>query len=494
MPVFVSPGAYTVEEDFSLYVPQIATSICAMVGWTPKGRTDIPLFITNAQQLIDKMGKPDLNSLMSFSALNFLDFGNKLWVKRVVGPDATKANATITDGNATTPTNVLQITAVGEGAYYNDVAVQIQATDPLIASSANRFDLIVKERGEVVEFFKDLTTDPNGGDKFAENIKSELVQVTVLDTTKVPASGTYQLQGGNDDLANLSSAEVIAGLQTFLSEDYDINILCAPGWSDASVINEGLSICEQRADCMYIADPPIGLTPQEVVDWHNGAGAWAGQHQAFNSSYGALYWSWLKIYDPYNAREVWVPPSGFIAGVYAYTDTVAYPWFAPAGYIRGKLVRPLGVEYSPTLGERDLLYGTPNAVNPIVNFRGDGIVVWGQRTLQRKPSATDRVNVRRLLLYARKAIALSTKYMTFEPNDPITWKRWVNLVQPFFDDIKSKRGVYDFRVVCDETTNTPQTIDRNEMHGYILLKPTKTAEVIVNHFRILSTGASFEEI
>lgn len=490
MGVFVSPGAYTVEEDFSLYAPQIASSICAMVGWTPKGRTDRPIFVTNYQQLLDTFGEPKGDSLLLLSALAFLEFGNKLWIKRVVGPSATKASVTITDG-ATTPTNVLRVTAVGEGAYYNDVSVQIERTNALIG---NGFDLIVKDRGEVVEVFKDLTTDPNDRDRYVGNIKSNYIEITVLDNTKTPASGTYTLQGGDDDLVNLSASEIILGLRVFLSENYDINILCAPGWSNASVINEGLSICQQRADCMYIVDPPIGLTVQEVVDWHNGAGAWAGQHQAFNSSYGALYWPWLKVYNPYSGREVWLPPSGFVAGVYAYTDTVAYPWFAPAGLTRGKLLKPLAVEHSPTQGERDLLYGEPNAVNPIVNFRGEGIVVWGQKTLQRKPSATDRVNVRRLLLYARKIISLSTKYFTFEPNDPVTWRRWVNLVQPFFDDIKSKRGVYDFRVVCDETTNTPQTIDRNEMHGYILIKPTKAAEVIVNHFKILSTGASFDEV
>ncbi len=491
MGVFVSPGAYTVEEDFSLYAPALATSICAMVGWTPKGRTDEPQFVTNVQQLLDTFGKPSPDNLLLHSAIAFLEFGNKLWVKRVVGPNATRASVTIDDGDATAPTNVITVTAVGEGAYYNEVAVQIQSTDPLIGTG---FDLIVKDRGEVVEVFKDLTTDPANSKRYVGNIKSKYITVTVLDTTKAPKSGTFQLTGGSDDLANLSSAEIIAGLQTFLSENYDVNILCAPGWSDAAVINEGLSICQQRADCMYIADPPIGLTPQEVVDWHNGAGAWSGQHQAFNSSYGALYWPWLKVYDSFSRREIWVPPSGFVAGVYAYNDTVAEPWFAPAGFVRGKLIKPLAIEHNATQGERDLLYGTPNAVNPIVNFRGDGIVIWGQRTLQRKPSATDRVNVRRLLLYARKVIATSVKYMTFEPNDPQTWRRWVNLVQPFFEDIKDRRGVYDFKVVCDETTNTPQTIDRNEMHGYILLKPTKTAEVIVNHFRILSTGANFDEI
>jgi phage tail sheath protein FI len=257
-----------------------------------------------------------------------------------------------------------------------------------------------------------------------------------------------------------------------------------------------IDLCESRADCMAIVDPPSGLTVQQVVDWHNGQLTGHDDYltAAPNSSYAALYWSYVQVYDSYNDQYVWIAPSGPAARTWAYNDSVSEPWFAPAGLIRGNRPGWLDLEHSPSMGERDYMYGyTGHNVNPFVNFFRDGITVWGQKTLQRAPTALDRINVRRMLLYARKVIATAVRYLVFEPNDSITWLRFRMLVEPFLRNIATRRGIFDFRVVCDATTNTPYYIDQNVMRGKLLIKPTKAAEIIEIEFTLLPTGAEFDE-
>ena len=271
-------------------------------------------------------------------------------------------------------------------------------------------------------------------------------------------------------------------------DDVDVNILCAPGYSEAAVINKAIQICESRGDCIFIVDAPFGLEPQDVADWHNGASTYKEDHVAFNSSYAAAYWPWLKVYDEYNDRKVWVPPSGLIAGVYAYNDSQAETWFAPAGLNRGRLTGPLAVEYAAGQGDRDMLYSNGNAINPIINIAKEGITVWGQRTLQRKASATDRVNVRRLMNLIRKSITLATRYYVFESNDSQTWTQWKDMVNPYLMDIKNRRGLYNLLVVMDATTVTDEDIDNNRMPGIIYVQPTKSAEIIPISFVVTKTG------
>jgi len=245
---------------------------------------------------------------------------------------------------------------------------------------------------------------------------------------------------------------------------------------------------------MALIDPPMELNVQEVVDWHNGdleGGDYP--NQALSSSYAATYWPWMQYSDPFHGGRIWLPPSGEIAATYARNDRMAYPWFAPAGHQRGSLNKPLDIETSPNQGARDYMYGDGDAVNPIVNFTQEGITVWGQRTLQRRPSALDRVNVRRLLLMMRKAIAASTKYLVFEPNDEFTWNEWTGMVEPYLENLQNSRALYDYRVQMDENTVTPQAIDQGRMPGRIIIKPTKAAEFITIDFILVRTGAEIEE-
>jgi len=205
-----------------------------------------------------------------------------------------------------------------------------------------------------------------------------------------------------------------------------------------------------------------------------------------------VYSNWLEVYDKYNATYRWIPASGHAAGIFARTDNVTDPWFAPAGFNRGGLSNIRKLAWNPTLGNRDIIY--QNGMNPIVSFAGQGKVIWGQKTMLDKSSAFNRINVRRLFMILEKAIATAVKYFLFEPNDDLTRLLLVNMIDPFLRDVKARRGVYDYLVICDETNNTPERIDRNELWCDIYVKPTRAAEFIVLNFIATKTGASFTEI
>jgi len=400
--------------------------------------------------------------------------------------------------------------ALSEGEWGNNISIHIE---PGTQGTSSR--IVVYYEGNVVERWDSVNLDDTS-DRYVETVingVSDFITVTV--DALIPTASLLLpidfytpvlLTGGDTDAANILAADIIGqawdvglaqptGMQLFASPAaVDLNLIVAPGWYDIAVVNALIQLCEARYDCMAVIDPPNDLTPQEVVDWHNGQGIWDGQHAALNSSYAALYYPWVKIYDNYNGQYVLTPPSGHILAVYAFTDQTTESWFAPAGLNRGRVISGIDVAYGPTPGEMDLLYGDGNAVNPIASFTKDGIVVWGQRTLQRKPSALDRVNVRRLMLYLRKVISTSVRYLVFEPNDEKTWKLFGHLVIPYLNEVRQRRGLYDFRVKCDETTNTPEVIDRNEMKAQIFLKPVKAAEFIQVDLVITSTGANFDEV
>lgn len=295
------------------------------------------------------------------------------------------------------------------------------------------------------------------------------------------------------DAAIVGNPQLSSGLYAFDNpEKIDISLLCVPGNSSGAVIGRGLSVCESSrgGDCLFIVDPPFGLKPQQVVDWHNGM-LTSDMTSAINSSYGALYWGWLKIFDQFTQQEIYVPPSGHVTAVFARTERERESWFAPAGLNRGRLLTALDVEYSPTKGERDLLYGLNNAVNPITKFPQEGIVIWGQRTLQRADTALDRVNVRMLLIHLKKVLIPLLRNFLFEQNDEFLWAQVRGSINPVLSDIAGRRGLTAFKTICDETNNTPATIDRNELHVTILVKPTKVVEFIQLDLAILRSDQLF---
>lgn len=309
----------------------------------------------------------------------------------------------------------------------------------------------------------------------------------------IPEDPAYSSELDRVVIGNPATATGIFAFEN--PEVYDINLMATPGFSSGAVIGQSIQMCMSRGDVLYLVDPPYGLRPQQVVDWHNGM-LLSDLRQAINSSYATLYWSWLQIFDQFTGDYIWIPPSGHALSVFARTSRVAEQWFAPAGLRRGRLITPIDVEYSPTLPERDLLYGSGNAVNPIVNFPQDGITIWGQRTLQRMASALDRVNVRMLLSYIKKNLTRALRPFVFEQNDEITWEQMRTTASSFLADIKARRGLEDFRVICDETTNTPERRDRNEAWISLFIKPTKVIEFIVLNIVVMRSTQSFsaEEI
>lgn len=266
-------------------------------------------------------------------------------------------------------------------------------------------------------------------------------------------------------------------------EEYDINLLAVPGVAiDNAIGTYAKELAEERADCLYIGDMPSNVTTATQ------AGAVTN---AIDTNYAGTYWPYVKIYDSVNKRDVWIPPTPQALEAIAFTDSVSYPWFAPAGMNRGLLTNVIRTRYKLTQAERDILYD--NKCNPIVTWPGQGIAIWGQKTLQTRTTALDRINVRRMMLYIKKVIAGAALYLNFEQNDSTTWDRFKAMVQPILDTVKIQRGLVDFRVIMDETTNTPDMIERNQMVGQIYVKPTKTAEAILINFNLLAQGATFND-
>lgn len=269
-------------------------------------------------------------------------------------------------------------------------------------------------------------------------------------------------------------------------DDYKFNALYTPGLisnfsNHSSKVAQIVANTQDRGDNIYVVD---------LVGYGSSVTAVTGEANAsFDTSYAAAYWPWCQIKDPATGKNVWVPASTMIAGVYAYNDKVAEPWFAPAGINRGGLSRVIRAEQKLPQSSRDTLY--LNKVNPIATFPGTGVVVYGQKTLQSAASALDRVNVRRLLIQLKSYISQVALNLVFEQNTAATRNQFLGQVNPYLETVQQRQGLYAFKVVMDDTNNTPDVIDRNELIGQIYLQPTKTAEFIYLDFNITPTGATF---
>lgn len=266
-------------------------------------------------------------------------------------------------------------------------------------------------------------------------------------------------------------------------DDYQFNIITAPGLlgdKHTSRIDSILSLAETRGDCIAVIDP---------VEHGTDVSTAAGEGAKYNSSYGATYWPWLQIRSA-TGRNEWVPASVVIPGVYAFTDNSSAPWFAPAGLVRGGITGVIQAERKLTRQHRDTLY--TSKINPIATFPGQGISVFGQKTLQTKSSALDRVNVRRLLIELKKFIGDQSRNLVFEQNTTATRNRFLATVNPYLESVVQRQGLFAYRVVMDDTNNTADVVDRNQLIGQILIQPAKTAEFVVLDFTIEPTGASFE--
>ena len=302
-------------------------------------------------------------------------------------------------------------------------------------------------------------------------------------------TGTY-IEAGNTQGFDISttSADGYTSYKRALdtisnSDEFDINMIVTPGVIHSlhsSITTYAKDVCEDRGDSFYVMDT-VGIDDNIATA--------VSTVEGLDTNYAATYYPWVKIIDFERNKPVWVPPSVVLPGVLAFNDRVSAEWFAPAGLNRGGLTEVVEVKTRLTQTERDDLYDA--RINPIAVFPSTGVCVWGQKTLQGRPSALDRINVRRLLIATKKFIASATRFLVFEQNTTQTRTRFLNIVTPYLESIQQRQGLFAFRVIMDESNNTPDIIDRNILYGQLFLQPAKTAEFIILDFNIQSTGAAF---
>jgi hypothetical protein len=325
-------------------------------------------------------------------------------------------------------------------------------------------------------------------------------------TSSIPLNASGSFGGATGNLVNGGGAAYYDGIVTNVKniqgisasnynnmiallsnqDDYRFNVLVTPGLfsSEAplgtSQITTIINNTQNRGDSIFVTD---------LVPYGKGVTDTITEAATKNTSYAASYWPWVQVVDPDSGQRVWVPASTLIAGVYAYNDSVSEPWFAPAGINRGGLSTVIRAAQKLTQTDRNNLYD--NNVNPIATFPGTGVVVYGQKTLQTRASALDRVNVRRLLIALKSYISQVANNLVFEQNSIATRNAFLAQVNPYLSSVQQRQGLYAFRVIMDDSNNTPDVIDRNQLVGQIYIQPTKTAEFIYLNFNILPTGVSF---
>ena len=461
---------------------------------------------------------------MLFSALDLS--GN---ISGVGGADITASGSTCEGANAVAYSNY-------PGTGYNLVTQRDGSTRGVSVEVNNlsvRDQVVINSEGGQVESFNAIELSPSSANSLEfvfnniiESNQSEYVffEIEKSDGTrydppdkfgdKVPAvrfisgdgttsteatprfvklvEGTFGLADGDSGADNASALIGTAALKTGMyaldDDGLNISIGVMPGITDQTAQNAFVTLAETSKNFLAIVAPPYGLDEvQDAVNWINGASQDV-RDAALNSSYAAVYWPWVQVFNSFAAQDEWYDPAIFAARQCVFTDSVSEPWFAPAGFRRGRLTKPTSTEVVLNQGDRDSLYS--NSINPISNDPTTGITIFGQRTTQRTPTALDRVNVRRLMIYIRKVLLELGKPFQFEPNDQFTWELVEDSINPFLDDLLARRAILEGAVKCDSTTNTPARVDRNELWCSVTIKPTKAAETIVFEVNLTSQSAT----
>lgn len=530
MSVFLSPGVYVQERDLSDIVPRVASASGALVGYSAKGSTTAVALMTSDQQFIEEYGQPDPSSgsYFHYAALAYLAKGNTLYCLRVVNgalwggvnimaSTSSLSNVALTTGKSSATfaadsgqsADVLfQIIGANPGVWNNRIGIKIEnikTGSEEVVSDQYTFDIVVYYQNadgayEEVERWtvsRQEKVDGFGKDLYLEdriNGVSKYIMVlnnTGIANTVVPKAQATRLNlaAGSDGSAP-SDAAYVSGWDEFANPaDIDVRILINGGVTGITVQQKMKTVAEGRMDCIAVLDMPWSSV-QSVTNMTT----YRNTTLNVNSSYCAIYAPWVQIHDTYNDKLIYVPPSGYVAAQMAYNDDVADPWDAPAGFNRGQL-DVIAPSYVFTEGDRDTLY--PQQVNPIQLFRGEGTVIWGQKTMQKKSSALSSVNVRRLLIVLQKAMAIALRPFLFEPNDEVTRFRVKALLDEYLDKLSAQGafqregGDQGFHVVCDTTNNTD---DFEQLNVDVFIKPIRAAEYIKLQSVITTTGASFEEL
>lgn len=403
----------------------------------------------------------------------------------------------------------------GTSTYVSNVAGANDEMHIIVLDEDGKFSGVsntILEKFAYISKASDAVNDDGSSNYYVNVINDRSKYIYVLDkaqrsangysettTWGTPASGTAYTQISNvyrDSLSNgtmpePTDADLMVAYDKFSNaEEIDISLVLT-GAANNNVSEYVLdNIVTTRKDCVLFVSPPfedvVNNAGNEVTDLIT-------YRNLFNSSsYAVMDNNWKKQFDKYNNVYRWVPLNGDIAGLCVRTDFERDPWYSPAGFNRGQIKNVVNLAWNATKGNRDDLYR--NGINPVVSFPGEGVVLYGDKTMLAKPSAFDRINVRRLFIVLEKAIARAAKYSLFEFNDEFTRAQFVALVEPFLRDVQGRRGIYDFRVVCDTTNNTPEVIDRNEFIGDIYIKPARSINFIQLNFVAVRTGVAFEEV
>jgi len=440
-------------------------------------------------------------------------FGNSIQVDIFDSSvSATFAAATFTSGGVTRNWNTVVTSAPGTSSYVSTLGGSNDEFHIVVSDAGGLFTGV---KGTILEVWpfvsKAYDAVQNGAStyykQFIYNNSSYILAMDPVDYANTHttwgltsagttyartavANTTLALSGGTDDVG--TDATIENGYSLFANKEYvDISLVLTGGY-DTTVQQYVIdNIANYRADCVAFLSPPQTSVVNQAGSESSNIITWLGT-LARSTSYAVVDSGWKYMYDKYNNVYRWIPLNGDIAGLCAYTDQIRDPWYSPAGLNRGNIKNAIKLAWNPAKTYRDTLYAA--GVNPVVSFPGNGIVLFGDKTLQAKPSAFDRINVRRLFIVLEKAISQAAKYSLFEFNDDFTRAQFVALVTPFLREIQGRRGITDFKVVCDTTNNTAQVIDSNQFVGDIYIKPARSINFIQLNFVAVGTGVDFSTV
>jgi hypothetical protein len=542
MPIQLSPSISVSEIDLTAVVPSVSTTTGAIAGVFGWGPTNEPILVSSEADLVRRFGKPisGYNTETFYTAADFLAYGNSLYVVRV--SDAPFANASFGTANAvqgitaglTTsglvraeakfPGDIgdaLRVILIGQTAYASNTVANAYVTRA--PSSTRQVHVVVVDTtgqftgvaNTALEVFEDLSVfnlakTENGTNNYlveAINTRSNYIRLVAnatftanVDATALVLANsavTVLLSGATDGSGEgtIALSSLTAGYDQFKSpESIDVSLIMAGRSANAQLGNYIIdNIAEFRKDAMVFISPPQSTVVVNNATNPNAQANVISFATGINSSSYAVIDSGYKYrYDRYNDTYIYTPLNGDIAGLCVRTDDTRDPWFSPAGYGRGTIKNTIKLAWNPNKTERDQLYR--NRVNPVVSQPGQGTVLFGDKTALNRPSAFDRINVRRLFIVLEKAISRASQSTLFEFNDEFTRAQFKNLIEPFLRDVQGRRGIYDFRVVCDETNNTSEVINNNEFVGDIFIKPARAINFIQLNFVAVRSGVEFDEI
>ena len=496
-----SPAVTVREIDLTGNVPAVTSTTGAIVGEFNWGPVNTPVLIGNESELASTFGSPlsgDAYAGDFLSASYFLKYSSSAFVVRADRPDILDSDGAIAhEGYRKSSAGVF------EAKYFGKLGdtIKIDTADAsafsgwayegyfTAAPQANEVHVIVIQNEVVVETYEFVSTiagsrNPNGTNNFVTDvINAGSSWITV---SGVPTAGSSTLSGGEDGVA-AAVTEYASAFDVFLNKEaIQIDFLISPagGQDKAQQVHLKLvEIATSRKDCVAVISPTIG-----DVD------AMISYVSTLNSpsSYLIVDGNWFKVYNKYQDKYEFIPAASSTAGVMAAADAVSAPWFSPAGSRRGQYLGVTELKVNPSKTERDKLY--KKGINPIVSIPGQGVMLFGDKTHQTRPSAFDRINVRRLFLVIERAISKAGENVMFEFNDEFTRAEFVNIVEPFLREIQGRRGITDFRVVCDDTNNTAEVVDRNEFIATCFIKPARSINYVTLNFVAVRTGVEFEEV